>query len=460
MTKKAYSLQQQLIIRTGLLMMIVFLILSAGVWDYARRAADLSYNRLLNSASLSIIERISVQESQIDLDLPYAALSMLELAPDDKIYYEVIDHNHQHLTGYRETPSPANYRPSSNPEFYNATYKGEDVSWVIQSKRLIAPTANGWVVIKLGQTRNARTELSDEIFFSSLATLSGILLFTLLLVWLGVRRALQPLSIISENLKNRSANDRRPLKTPAIREVAPLIEAINNYQQQLLNNLQTMKVFIADASHQIRSSLGGIQGQLDVTLQSSDTDKIRTRLFNIRRQHKKLTRLTNQLLAHALVTHRSDSMEPQTVVANALVEELLTEIVRDHAHTQIDFSYTAETDNIQIPGDRISLKEALRNLLENAIRYGLDNNQIDITLRHTDDNMLEIMIDDSGPGIPAHQRRQAVKRFSRLSSDLSGSGLGLAIVETVINAHQGTLKLAQSPSGGLRVLIRLPGTRL
>lgn len=460
MTKAVYSLQQHLITRTVLLMIIVFSVLSAGVWDYASRAADLSYNRLLNSASLSIIERISVQESQIDLDLPYAALSMLELAPDDKVYYEVIDHTGQHLTGYRKTPSPVDYQPHSDPQFFTAKYKGEVVSWVVQSKLLIAPAANGWVVIKLGQTRNARNELSGEIFFSSLATLSGILLLTTLLVWLGVRRALQPLSIISENLKNRSPNDLRPLNTPAIKEVVPLVDAINSYQQQLLHNLDTMKVFIADASHQIRSSLGGIQGQLDVTLQASDTEEIRSRLINIRQQHKKLTRLTNQLLAHALVTHRSDSIEPRLISLNALVEALLTETVRDQAHTQIDFSYTAKTDDIRIPGDKVSLKEALKNLLENAVRYGPDINQIDITLRPCDGNLVEIIIDDSGPGIPGHQRRQAIQRFSRLSSDVSGSGLGLAIVETVIQAHQGTLKLERSPSGGLRVLIRLPGAPL
>ncbi|MBU2966779.1 sensor histidine kinase [Amphritea sp. 2_MG-2023] len=460
MTKAVYSLQQHLITRTVLLMIIVFSVLSAGVWDYASRAADLSYNRLLNSASLSIIERISVQESQIDLDLPYAALSMLELAPDDKVYYEVIDHTGQHLTGYRKTPSPVDYQPHSDPQFFTAKYKGEVVSWVVQSKLLIAPAANGWVVIKLGQTRNARNELSGEIFFSSLATLSGILLLTTLLVWLGVRRALQPLSIISENLKNRSPNDLRPLNTPAIKEVVPLVDAINSYQQQLLHNLDTMKVFIADASHQIRSSLGGIQGQLDVTLQASDTEEIRSRLINIRQQHKKLTRLTNQLLAHALVTHRSDSIEPRLISLNALVEALLTETVRDQAHTQIDFSYTAKTDDIRIPGDKVSLKEALKNLLENAVRYGPDINQIDITLSPCDGNLVEIIIDDSGPGIPGHQRRQAIQRFSRLSSDVSGSGLGLAIVETVIQAHQGTLKLERSPSGGLRVLIRLPGAPL
>ena len=363
MTKPGYSLQQQLIIRTALLIMIVFVILSAGVWDYAKRAADISYNRLLNSASLSIIERISVRESQIDLDLPYAAFSMLELAPEDKLFYEIIDHHGKNLTGYKKTPSPTNYHPNSHPEFYNASYKGEAVSWVIQSKQLIAPVAHGWVVIKLGQTRRARIELANEIFYNALATLAGILLLTLLLVWLGVRSALQPLSVISKNLQARSVNDRHPIQTTPIQEVAPLVNAINDYQQQLFNNLSTMKVFIADASHQIRSSLGGLQGQLDIALQTTDSDELKTRLIKIRRQYKKLTRLTNQLLAHALVTHRSDSLTPQTIALNTLVEELLTETVRDHAHTDIEFSYNVDDPDIQFPGDKVSLKEALRNLI-------------------------------------------------------------------------------------------------
>ncbi|SIS46062.1 sensor histidine kinase [Neptunomonas antarctica] len=460
MTKRGYSLQHQLIIRTALLMIIVFVVLSAGVWDYAKRAADISFNRLLNSASLSIIERITVRDAQIDLDLPYAALSILELAPDDKVFYEVLDHRGQHLTGHQQTPAPTGYHPTSRPEFYNAYYKGEAVSWVIQSKHLTAPIANGWVVIKLGQTRRARTELADEIFYSALATLFGILLLTLLLVWLGVRRALQPLSIISNNLHAQPFNNRQPLQNTPIQEVAPLVDAINDYQQQLLTNLTTMKIFIADASHQIRSSLGGLQGQLDIALQTTDSHELKSRLIKIRHEYQKLTRLTNQLLAHALVTHRSDSLTPQKIKLNTLVEELLTEVVRDYAHTDIEFSYTAADQPIQLPGDKISLKEALKNLLDNAVRYGPDNNQIDITLGRIDEQTIEIIIDDSGPGIAPHQRRQALQRFSCLNPAISGSGLGLAIVETVIQAHQGTLKLDRSPHGGLRVFIRLPGTPL
>ena len=456
MTKAGYSLRQQLIVRTALLMTLVFVILSAGVWDYARRAADISFDRLLNSASLSILERVTVSNGQIDLDLPYAALSMLELAPSDKVFYEVIDHNGQHLTGHKNIPSPNDYRPHNEPEFYTANYRGEALSLVAQSKRLIAPEAHGWVTIKLGQTRLARQELADEIFYSAIATLLGILLLTLILVWLGVRRALEPLSTLSQKLKSHSATQHHNVEATPIHEIAPLVDAINSYQQQLINNLDTMKVFIADASHQIRSSLGGLQGQLDIALQTDDQHEMSARLKKIKDQLQQLTRLANQLLAHALVTHRSDTQEPQIIDINILMQSVLTEVVRDHAHTDIEFSYHADETDCKLLGDNISLREAIKNLLDNAIKYGPPNNHIDIVLTHKTAAEFIIQIDDSGPGIPAYMRRQALQRFTRLSQKTTGSGLGLAIVETVVQAHNGILTLSTNARGGLTVTIQLP----
>jgi two-component system sensor histidine kinase TctE len=457
---KGYSLRQQLIVRTAALMAIVFLILSAGIWNYAKRAADISFNRLLNSASISILERVTVREGQIDLDLPYAALAMLELAPNDKIFYEVLDHHGQQLTGYAGMPEPKNYVPATQPDFYTDRFKGETLNLVIQSKRIISPAASGWVTIILGQTRQARTELADEIFYNALFALLGILLLTLSLVGFGIRKALKPLNQISDLLQHRSVLDRSPIPETPIQEVAPLVSAINEYQSQLLQTLDTMQMFIADASHQIRSSLGGLQGQLDIALQTDDPKDIQSRLHKIRDQYQHLTRLTNQLLAHALVTHRSDTQQPEILHVNKWVTDILTEVVRDYAHTHIEFSYHADDSQMQIQGDRISLKEAFRNVLDNAVKYGPSDNHIDIRLSIElihQKMMILIQVDDQGPGIPAHLRRQATQRFSRLPTGITtGSGLGLAIVDTVVSAHEGVLKLSDSPSRGLRVKIYLP----
>ena len=106
-------------------------------------------------------------------------------------------------------------------------------------------------------------------------------------------------------------------------------------------------------------------------------------------------------------------------------------------------------------GDSISLREAVRNLLDNAVSYGSEQNQIEICLR-TDATGIDIMIDDAGPGIPIELRAKALERFQRLDNGLSGSGLGLSIVTSVVEAHGGNFFLEDSPLGGLRARLRLP----
>lgn len=458
-TELSYSLRSRMLLRTGTLMIVTLLLLSVGVWQYAKQAADISFDRLLNSASLSIMERIRVNNNQITLDIPYAALSMMELSKDDKVFYQVKDHNGILLTGYADLPEPKKYKPSDIPQFYNAEYKGETLRLVTQSKRLSDSAISGWVQVTLAQTRGARDDLTYDIFYNALFTLVCIVLLALMTVWIGINRALNPLSVLSHTLQTRTANDPTPLPATPMQEVSPLVNAINNYQQKLQHNLDTMKVFIADSTHQIRTALSATQAQLDISLQENDAQQLANRLQKIRQEHLRLTRLTNQLLAHALVVHRGDTQTAEVIDLDALLKQVLTDCVRDYAHTNIEFEYTAPKSAITYAGDSVSLKEAIKNLLDNAVRYGPENNVIHLTLCATD-QAVEVIVDDKGPGIPPHLRRQAVQRFSRLVTSKQGSGLGLAIVEAVAHAHKGSLQLETSPDNGLRVRLLLPKEHL
>jgi two-component system, OmpR family, sensor histidine kinase TctE len=456
-TEPDYSLRRRLVSRTAILLMVVLVMLSFGVWHYARQAADYSYDRLLNSASLSIMEGVFVRNGEPDLDLPYAAMEMMQLAPSDKVFYQVTDQAGMLITGYPDLPRPAGFTPSEKPHFYNARYKGEALRLVMQSKRLTEADASDWVHVTLAQTRNARQELLADILYKALLTLIGVMLLALVIVWLGINRALQPLSLISRTLQLRIPSDTSRLSATPIQEVAPLVEAINSYQQQLLHNLDTMKIFIADASHQIRTALSATQAQLDIAAQVADPVTLPHRLEKIRQEHLRLARLTNQLLAHAMVVHRGDTQPLDSIDIDALLKQILTECVRDHAHSDIEFGYHCRCDNSVAPADGVSLREAIRNLLDNAVRYGPSNNQITLGLEPAPRAGIDIIVDDSGPGIPPHLRRQALQRFSRLSSTHEGSGLGLAIVEAVAQAHGGELFIENSPSGGLRIRLRLSG---
>lgn len=453
-TNQSYSLRKRMLARTALLLFVIFVLLNIGAWHYAKQAANYSYDRLLKSASLSMLEGVHVTGSRVDIDIPYAAFEMMQLAPDDKVFYRIQGPNGEFITGYQDLPLPKKIEPKSTTDFYNTTYLSEKVRVVVQRKWLSESGVSGWVSVALAQTLKARNEMRNDILYRSFLTLLGLLLLVLLVLWWAINRALEPLNAISQTLLAQPSLSATPLNATKIEEVAPLVNGINEYQARLSANLNTMKVFIADASHQIRTVQSATQAQLDIASQSQNIYELPDHLNKIREEHLRLTRLTNQLLSHAMVVHRGDTKSIGKVDLESLVKHLLTESVRDHAHRQIEFSYDCQSDIPPIVGDGISLKEALRNLLENAIHYGPENNQIDVSLQRQG-ACIDIVIDDSGPGIPKALRDQAKQRFQRLTKEKSGSGLGLAIVNSVVSAHGGHFLLEESPAGGLRVRIRL-----
>ncbi|PYF80366.1 two-component system sensor histidine kinase TctE [Marinomonas alcarazii] len=455
MTEKSYSIRSRMLGRSAFLLLSIFLILSLGVWHYARQSANYSYDRLLNSASLSIMEGLHVYDKQVDLDLPYAAFEMMQLANEDKVFYQALGTQGELITGYPDMPLPAKMSVESPISFYNGHYLSEDVRVVIRHKRISEPSVSGWVTVVLAQTLRARHEMMIDILYRSFAVLFGIMACVMIVLWVAINRALEPLSSISKSLASHSLVSAEPIQTTPIQEVSPLVSAINDYQAQLLSNLALMKRFIADASHQIRTAQSATQAQLDIASQSQNLADLPEHLSKIRTEHDRLTRLTNQLLTHAMVVHRGDAGVIEKLDVESVVKQLLTECVRDNAHRTIDFSYQCELPLPLFMGDSISLREAIRNLLDNALYYGPEHNQIEILLQ-TDSSGIDIIIDDAGSGIPLELREKALERFQRLANDLSGSGLGLSIVTSVAEAHGGQFFLEDSPLGGLRARIHLP----
>jgi len=455
MIEKGYSLRTRMLFRSALLLLSIFIILSVGVWHYARQSANYSYDRLLNSASLSIMEGLHVYGKKVDLDLPYAAFEMMQLADQDKVFYQALGTHGELITGYADMPLPDKFSEESSIVFYNAHYLSEDVRVVLRHKRLSESAVSGWVTVVLAQTLRARQKMMNDILYRSFAVLFGIMGCVIIVLWVAINRALEPLSSISKSLASHSLVSAEPIKATPIQEVSPLVKAINDYQAQLLSNLASMKRFIADASHQIRTAQSATQAQLDLASQNPNVADFPEHLSKIRKEHVRLTRLTNQLLTHAMVVHRGDTKVTEKVNIESVMKRLLTECVRDNAHRMIDFSYQCENALPVFIGDSISLREAVRNLLDNAVYYGPEKNQIEIRLQ-TDSTGIDMIIDDAGPGIPKELRTKALERFQRLENGLNGSGLGLSIVISVAQAHGGDFFLEDSPLGGLRARMHLP----
>ncbi|MFP8967803.1 sensor histidine kinase [Pokkaliibacter sp. CJK22405] len=458
--KPSYSLKRRLLTRMAVIFVVALLLLGVGIWRYAERAADYSFDRLLNGASLSILERIFVTTRGVEVDIPHSAMTMLSLAPDDRVFYQVIGPDGYPLTGYPDLPLPKDWQPGPTPYFFNAEYSGETVRFALLSRLLTEQGTEGWVTVQIGQTRLARSALARELVFNALGLLLLVMGIGLLFVWFGITRALNPLRLISRDLGNRSPTQLTPLELPAPKEISPLVGSLNTFMTRLQGNLNLLQSFIADAAHQIRTPMSTLQVQLDLAELESEDAEQRNRLQKATALSKRIIRLTNQLLAHALVIHRSDTQLPDKVDLVRLSRQLLTETVRDHAHRDLDFGFESTLEEALIEGDVISLTEALRNLLDNAIKYGPEDNHITLSVlshRLTEGQSgYRVQVEDSGPGIPASQRSQVMERFVRLSRDQSGSGLGLAIVQAAAEAHHAELTLAESREGGLLISLDFP----
>jgi signal transduction histidine kinase len=164
----------------------------------------------------------------------------------------------------------------------------------------------------------------------------------------------------------------------------------------------------------------------------------------------------NRHLRRARAATRNESQRERTQVAPVLDElaRTLNRIFQDKndgAGLQVDWD--AE-DDLCFQGERQDFQEIVGNLMENACKWA--QRKVRVTAGPSSSGMLVIRVEDDGPGLPADQREQALKRGSRLDEATPGTGLGLSIVDELARAYGGGVALEDSALGGLRAVLTLP----
>ncbi len=453
------SLRSKLLLFLAALAFCGTVVLAFAAWEYGRRAADEAYDRLITGSALAIAEAVTVLDGRIDVDLPYAALDMLALAPEDRVFYRVAGPGGETVTGYDDLPLPDRFLPSERPQFFEAEYRGEIVRFCILGRLVADPVVEGWSTIQVGQTRRARDALAETIAVNAVLPILGLSALSLAFGWVGVTYALRPLIRVGADLQARRPTDLRPIATPAPREVQLLLDSLNRFMQRLQMSMDNMQVFIAEAAHQIRTPLTSLQLQAQLALDEDDPEAVRRSLVRIERNAVLAGRVAHQLLSHAMVVHRGDAAVFEAIDLAEVLQQALREAIPVAEHARIEVDFRNEVGRATILGDRVMVREALKNVLDNAVRYGSpDGGPIRVRL-HGDgtDGSRCVTVADSGPGLPAAERERVFERFRRgANAQGPGSGLGLAIVRRVIDVHGGSVDLADAPGGGLAVTLRFP----
>ncbi len=431
---------------------LLLVIISIFLIGFTRNAANKSYDLLLAGAALSILEKVSYADQEITIDLPHSALDILSLAPQDRVFYSLTTEDGELLTGDPALANLATQENSATPHFSDDVFLKSRVRMVHQSRNIITPSERKWVTITIAQTTIARDNHAFSLFLAGLTGVAIISLIGMGFVWMAIGKALQPLAKIEDNLSKREPTDLTKLRLQPPREVVGLINAINGFMARLDQARQQSEAFMADVAHQTRTSLSALQGNLTLAADAKDQTQMRRRLNRAADQAARATRLTNQLLSHAMVIHRAENQAMTPFDLKKLVRDLITDMLRDTSLRRINLTLDDESvDNEQaiVFGDQISINEALKNLVENAIRHGPETNEITLRLTRVNENHISVEVEDEGPGIPEHQREEVLERFKSLNMHANGSGLGLAIVKEVADAHNADLQLREGKNGGL-----------
>ncbi|MDF2232385.1 extracellular solute-binding protein [Albimonas sp. CAU 1670] len=450
-----HSLQRRLLVSMAAGFAILLVLISALLWSYSRNAANRTHDLLLAGAALSILERVSEGPDGVTVDLPTSAMEILSLNPVDRVQYRIYIPGRREITGAHDLPAPPALSPSASPVFFDRDYRGAAFRFVIQGRQLAGSDGRQWVAVQIGQTVEWRRAQQLSFFGVGLAGLGVLSLIGLGFVWVAIRTSLSPLRRIASDLAQRDPSDLSLVKGAPPREIRGLFDAINDFIRSLRRSRTLTETFIADVAHQTRTSLSALQGHLSLAVDAADPEQMRSRVLKADRQAARTVRLTNQLLANAMVIHRSDRSSLRPLALKPLVRDILAESLRDSRMRRISLSFVgdgiAEGEDV-IEGDGVSIREALRNLIENAVRHGPPDNAIAITLEGAGPD-LRLSVEDAGPGIAEADLHRATERFTSLSETSTGSGLGLSIVKAVADGHGAELRLGRSKLGGLDVTL-------
>ncbi len=439
----AGSLRNTLMISLVGIALVLATLLYIVVRSYAAQIAQSTQDRILSASVTSILDAAAIRNGQVNVELPYASFSILSTQADDRLVYAV----HQDgvfLTGYDTLA----FRPQQpgDMQFYNSEFDGSEIRVAVATRRLVGTNQTALISVSIGQTRESLDGVLREI--SQNAALLGFgffVLMTALSLWLTTR-AIAPMTALAQSVQRRGPADLRLVQSPVPAEMAPLVGSLNVFMQRLEQSLNKSEEFIAEAAHRVRTPLAIVRTHAETTLQRVDRAENRQSMRTMIRAIDESSRAAGQLLDHAMITFRADHLEKQPLDLSELVQELVRSMIPVADMKDIDLS-VATPDELVFDGDAILLRNAMRNLIDNAMKYAPMETEVEI---HLTADPVAFAVLDRGPGFPSEEIETLAARFARgsNSSGMIGSGLGLTIAEDVAIAHGGRLDLRNRKEGG------------
>ena len=385
--------------------------------------------------------------------------------------------------------------PSTHaPEFFSKEISG--ITYRIAVQRIHASAGMGELVVALADGSDPRQQWAQQLLWRVLLPNLVLVAGAALAIHWAVRRAFKPLLDLAETVERRSPRDLSAIdEATSPQEVRPLVHSLNRLFALVNAQAESQRRFVADAAHQLRTPLAGLQAQVEawaliaraaaqplapgqkykpnqavapagkaqaaIILRVEEIEKLRAAT-------RRTSQLAHQLLALSRADARSlQAQSPERVDLQDLCEALLEQFLDAATTKSLDLGL--DVVPAQVTGHGWLLRELLANLVDNAIRYTPPGGSVTIRcgLLQGGAGPVFLQVEDDGPGVPAAEQAQVLQRFYRLpGSSGEGTGLGLAIADEIARTHSAALMLDRATSAsaapgrghGLRVTVVFSGT--
>jgi two-component system sensor histidine kinase TctE len=352
------------------------------------------------------------------------------------------------------------------------------------------------MLVQIARSQASRDELARAILMDTVLPLSALIVLMTMIVWAGIRAGLAPLGRLRALVEDRAPNDLAPIELQAAPpEVRGLARALNQLLAAVQESVAAQRRFVSHAAHQLRTPLAGLKSQTEVALAANTDPALATRLARVHESAVRSAHLVNQLMVLTRADPEAAATLPRTVFdLRSLVADVVAESVpralqagidlglaedggADDAHTTADTTadiaadiaadttahttaHTAAHDDrpavpLLLQGMPLLLREAVLNLVDNALRYAGRGAEVTVSVRSLP-GWAEVEVSDTGPGLPDAQLEAVFGRFVRATHEGTGCGLGLAIVREIAERHGGAVHLQAAQPHGLRAVMRLP----
>jgi two-component system, OmpR family, sensor histidine kinase TctE len=432
---------------------LLTLVIGAGMVTYwvALQTANAAYDRALLDPVIDLSENIKSDASGARLDLSVQAQQALLYDQSDRLVFQIRAPDGKVIAGVEDLAGPA---PSTSQKlFFDAVHRGDPI-------RVAATRTENGFLVQVGETLNKRDVLVREILAAELVPTLLIAMISIGLAWMGVARGLAPLERVRGELLQRSAQDLSPVDDRAVpEELAPAVAAFNRLLDRLHEASEMQQRFLANAAHQLRTPLAGLQMHLELLLRRELAPDVRAEVETMHNATTRASRLARQLLALAKAESASSPLQPlQVLDLRTVIDAAADEWVPRALERDIDLGFAVDSANVL--GDPISLRELLNNLVDNALRYTPSGGTVTVRSGEAAGGAF-LAVEDTGHGIPEAARNRIFERFYRVDGSAGeGSGLGLAIVKEVVERHGAKLAVETPERGkGTRIVVFFPACR-